>query len=266
MDLNSEKFSLSDRQKKQNKTSINKPATLKSFPLALLGLPCSLSEEEKILKAEAVMNELDLTHCKDTTIGGPLLRFRGVSGGEWKRVSIGQQLLTNPSLLLVDEPTSGIYSENSEEDINATKQVLLSAFESNLACQVKMELQMSRDSFHHNSEDEIFGQRFKERKHEQLSLHKMCHVLALSFFAGFLWRHSGVDQMQDRVGLFFYYTQFCGFFPMFQSIFTIPQDRGMIIKERSFYMYRFSSYFIASNLVDLPLQLALPTLFVTITY
>jgi len=101
-----------------------------------------------------------------------------------------------------------------EEDTNATKQVLLSAFESNLACQVKMELQISRDSFHHNSEDEIFGQRcttwrqqftillrrgFKERKYEQFSPHKICHVLVLSFFAGFPWWQSGADQMHDRV-------------------------------------------------------------------
>lgn len=53
---------------------------------------------------------------------------------------------------------------------------------------------------------------------------------------------------------------------MVQSIFTFPRDREMIIKERSFYMYRLSSYIIASNLDDLPLQLALPTLLVTVTY
>lgn len=108
----------------------------------------------------------------------------------------------------------GIYSGNSEEDANATKQELISAFESNLACQVKMELQNSRVSFHDSSKDEIFGQYcttwweqftilltrgFKERKHEQFSVHKICHVLALSFFAGLLWWQSRVDQMQDRV-------------------------------------------------------------------
>ncbi|KAK7400506.1 hypothetical protein VNO78_11715 [Psophocarpus tetragonolobus] len=331
---------------------------------ALLRLPNSVSKEEKILKAQAVMNELDLTHCKDTIMGGPSLR--GVSGGEWKRVSIGQQLLVNPSLLIVDEPTSGldsttarrivltlcklaedgrtvimtihqpssklfymfqkilllsdgrslyfgkgehvmnyfstigyspsiamnptdflidlangIHSENLEVDTNSTKQVLLAAFESNLGCQVRLELQMSRDSFHHNSKDEMFAKRcttwwqqftillkrgFKERKNEQFSAHKIWHVLALSFFSGFLWWQSGVDQMQNRVSLLFYYTQFGGFFPMVQSIFTFPLDRKMIIKERSSYMYRLSSYFIASTLVDLPLQLALPTLFVIITY
>jgi ABC-type phosphonate transport system ATPase subunit len=54
------------------------------------------------------MAELGLSRCHDTVIGNQFVR--GVSGGERKRVCIGQEILTNPSLLFLDEPTSGLDS------------------------------------------------------------------------------------------------------------------------------------------------------------
>ena len=51
------------------------------------------------------MDILGIKHVANTVVGGELLR--GVSGGERKRVSIGVELVNCPSILFLDEPTSG---------------------------------------------------------------------------------------------------------------------------------------------------------------
>ncbi|XP_057975009.1 ABC transporter G family member 25 [Malania oleifera] len=75
---------------------------------SLLRLPQTLSKAEKISVVESVMAELGLEKCENTIIGDALVR--GVSGGERKRVSIGREMVVNPSLLILDEPTSGLDS------------------------------------------------------------------------------------------------------------------------------------------------------------
>ncbi|KAM0867859.1 hypothetical protein ACQ4PT_041681 [Festuca glaucescens] len=75
---------------------------------AMLRLPTSAPTSAKLAAAEAVIAELGLGACADTIVGNAFVR--GVSGGERKRVSIGHELLVNPSLLVLDEPTSGLDS------------------------------------------------------------------------------------------------------------------------------------------------------------
>ncbi|KAL0410213.1 UNVERIFIED_CONTAM: ABC transporter G family member 22 [Sesamum latifolium] len=75
---------------------------------ARLRLPRTLTKEEKDQRASDVIYELGLERCRDTMIGGSFVR--GVSGGERKRVCIGNEIIVNPSLLFLDEPTSGLDS------------------------------------------------------------------------------------------------------------------------------------------------------------
>ena len=64
--------------------------------------------ESQMQRVEDIIRELRLTKCQGTKIGGPLVK--GVSGGERKRTSIGVELITDPSLIFLDEPTTGLDS------------------------------------------------------------------------------------------------------------------------------------------------------------
>ncbi|KAJ1942669.1 hypothetical protein GGF37_003009 [Kickxella alabastrina] len=79
------------------------------------------TKEEKRDRVNMVMRQLRLTHVKDTAIGG--YGTRGVSGGERKRVSIGSELVTDPSILVLDEPSSGLDSSSAEMVVSLTKEM-----------------------------------------------------------------------------------------------------------------------------------------------
>ncbi|OMO83028.1 ABC transporter-like protein [Corchorus capsularis] len=359
---------------------------------ALLKLPSNkLSRSEKMEQAELIIAELGLTRCRNSIVGGPLLR--GVSGGERKRVSIGLEMLVNPSLLLLDEPTSGLDSTTAQrimatlrrlarggrtlittihqpssrlyrmfdkvlvlsegypiyfgeadqamdyftsiglspsfnflnpadflldlangigsdvkadeqvevdgrsvehhvhDDQNSTKQYLISAYKKNIYPVLKADMNQNmqdisssstvvssksragagREQVEWNSrwweEMTVLARRgLRERKHESYSGLRIFQVMSVSLLSGLLWWHSNTSHLQDQVGLLFFFSIFWGFFPLFNAIFAFPQERPMLIKERSSGMYRLSSYYIARTVGDLPMELVLPTIFVTVTY
>ncbi|XWS27975.1 hypothetical protein CRYUN_Cryun25bG0026400 [Craigia yunnanensis] len=331
---------------------------------ALLRLPNSFSKEEKIMHAEDVITQLGLINCKNSIIGDPF--SRGVSGGERKRVSIGQELLINPSLLFLDEPTSGLDSTTAQRIVSTllelakggrtivltihqpssrlfymfhkvlllsegnalyygqgsaamdyfssigydpsvamnpsdflldlsngvpsneslkeqtlVKKTLISAYKSNIGEKLKDELQEVSSHPPDQLENKKFArwsttwwQQFtvllqrglKERKHESFSGFNIAEVLAVAVLTGLLWWRSDIAHLQDQIGLLFFSSSFWCLFPLYQAIFTFPQERMMLEKERSSGMYRLSSYFMSRTIGDLPMELILPTVFITITY
>ncbi|MCK4879908.1 MAG: ATP-binding cassette domain-containing protein, partial [Bacteroidales bacterium] len=61
---------------------------------------------------DQVLHDLDLYEIGDLKVGKPLNKV--ISGGQRKRVNIGLELIREPSVLFVDEPTSGLLSVDSE--------------------------------------------------------------------------------------------------------------------------------------------------------
>ena len=63
-------------------------------------------------RVETVMKKLGIYHVRDSLIGDD--RKRGLSGGERKRVSIALELVANPALLCLDEPSTGLDAASAE--------------------------------------------------------------------------------------------------------------------------------------------------------
>lgn len=78
---------------------------------SLLRLPASMKKEKKLKRVDKVIQELGLNKVRKSLIGGPIVR--GVSGGERKRVNIGTELVTDPSLIFLDEATTGLDAFNA---------------------------------------------------------------------------------------------------------------------------------------------------------
>ena len=71
-----------------------------------LRLPKWMSKEEKDRRAEEILLKMGLKDCADNLVGSDLAK--GISGGEKRRVTIAVQILTEPRVLLLDEPLSGL--------------------------------------------------------------------------------------------------------------------------------------------------------------
>lgn len=84
-----------------------------------LRLPPPTTVEDRKRIVEEVILELGLKDCADTRIGDH--QHRGCSGGEKRRVSIGVQLLANPSVLFLDEPTTGLDATSAFQLVRTLK-------------------------------------------------------------------------------------------------------------------------------------------------
>jgi ABC-type multidrug transport system ATPase subunit len=82
-----------------------------------------LSHDEIISLVDKTLTNLGLIEIKDIKVGSPL--NKKISGGQRKRVNIALELIREPSVLFVDEPTSGLSSRDSENVMDLLKELSL---------------------------------------------------------------------------------------------------------------------------------------------
>ncbi|MCK4699052.1 MAG: ATP-binding cassette domain-containing protein, partial [Bacteroidales bacterium] len=81
------------------------------------------SDEEIKTLVNKTLNNLGLLEKKDLKVGSPTSNI--ISGGQRKRLNIALELIREPAILFVDEPTSGLSSRDSENVMDLLRELTL---------------------------------------------------------------------------------------------------------------------------------------------
>ncbi len=79
-----------------------------------------MANVEIIAAVDKILTEMDLFEIRDLKVGSTLNKV--ISGGQRKRLNIALELIREPTILFVDEPTSGLSSVDSEVVMNLLKE------------------------------------------------------------------------------------------------------------------------------------------------
>ncbi len=83
----------------------------------------NLDDEEISKRCNSLLADLGLSETRHLKVGSPLEKT--ISGGQRKRLNISLELIREPSVLFVDEPTSGLSSRDSENIMDLLKELAL---------------------------------------------------------------------------------------------------------------------------------------------
>lgn len=81
------------------------------------------NKKEILLQTSKTLSDLGLQDAKAIKAGSPLNKM--ISGGQRKRLNIALELIREPPVLFVDEPTSGLSSKDSENVMDLLKELSL---------------------------------------------------------------------------------------------------------------------------------------------
>ncbi len=83
----------------------------------------NLDDAEISRRCNSLLADLGLSETRHLKVGSPLEKT--ISGGQRKRLNISLELIREPSVLFVDEPTSGLSSRDSENIMDLLKELAL---------------------------------------------------------------------------------------------------------------------------------------------
>ncbi|HTB06699.1 MAG TPA: ATP-binding cassette domain-containing protein [Bacteroidia bacterium] len=83
----------------------------------------NLPDDEITKRCNEVLSDLGLFEARGLKVGNPLEQT--ISGGQRKRLNIALELIREPGILFVDEPTSGLSSRDSENIMDLLKELTL---------------------------------------------------------------------------------------------------------------------------------------------
>jgi ABC transport system ATP-binding/permease protein len=86
---------------------------------------CFANESDEVItkRVNDLLEQLGLSESKNLKVGNPIDKV--ISGGQRKRLNIALELIREPAVLFVDEPTSGLSSRDSENIMDLLKQLAL---------------------------------------------------------------------------------------------------------------------------------------------
>lgn len=82
-----------------------------------------MSDTEITKRVNDILKAIGLFEAKDLRVGSPL--DKTISGGQRKRLNIALELIREPAVMFVDEPTSGLSSRDSENIMDLLKELAL---------------------------------------------------------------------------------------------------------------------------------------------
>ncbi len=81
------------------------------------------SDKQITMLVSKTLHSIGLYEAKDLKVGSPLEKT--ISGGQRKRLNIALELIREPAVMFVDEPTSGLSSRDSENIMDLLKELAL---------------------------------------------------------------------------------------------------------------------------------------------